>query len=154
MPETAGAWLDTVRRIVAAVRASDVTELQLEHGSFRVRVVRDPASAAVAATATLLDGSETGPASHLHKVLAPFTGVFYRAPTPSARPYLTDGEWVDADGVVGLIETMKIFNEVTADRPGRVASFQAESGQLVHAGDALVLLEPAERSAAAPEPAL
>ncbi len=140
-----------MRRIVAAVRASDVAELRLEHGPLRLRVLRDPASAAAAVAVRAPAAGEAGPAAHLHGVVAPLTGVFYRAPTPSARVYVDEGDWVDADSVVGLIETMKIFNEVTADRPGRVVSVAAQSGQLVHAGDVLLLLEPAERSAAAPE---
>jgi acetyl-CoA carboxylase biotin carboxyl carrier protein len=62
-----------------------------------------------------------------------------------------EGDWVEVDAVIGLIETMKVFNEVTADRAGRVAAFPVQSGQLVHAGDTLVTLEPADRSAASPE---
>ena len=76
--------------------------------------------------------------AHLHPVVAPFTGVFYRSPTPAARPYVATGDWVEADAVIGLVETMKIFNEVTADLPGRIARFAADNGQLVHAGDPLV----------------
>ena len=45
---------------------------------------------------------------------------------------------------------MKVFNEVTADRAGRIVAFQVESGQLVAAGRVLAALEPAERSAAEP----
>ena len=55
--------------------------------------------------------------------------------------------------MIGLVETMKIFNEVTADclGPHRARS-QADNGQLVHAGDALVLIEPGERATAESEP--
>src|SRR4029077_7084415 len=90
---------------------------------------------------------ETG----LHHVVAPFTGVFYRSPTPSARAYVGEGDWVDADVVIGLVETMKIFNEVTADVSGRVVRYAADNGQLVHAGEALFLIEPGERAAAESE---
>jgi acetyl-CoA carboxylase biotin carboxyl carrier protein len=90
----------------------------------------------------------------LHRVAAPFTGVFYRSPTPSARSYVNEGDWVEADAVIGLVETMKMFNELTADISGRIVRFQAENGQLVHAGDPLVLIEPSERTAAESEPHL
>jgi acetyl-CoA carboxylase biotin carboxyl carrier protein len=66
--------------------------------------------------------------------------------------YVNEGDWVDADAVIGLVETMKIFNEVTADVSGRIVRFAAEAGQLVHAGDALVLIEPGERATAESEP--
>ena len=87
-----------------------------------------------------------------HVVTAPFTGVFYRSPTPAARPYVNEGDWVEAEAVIGLLETMKIFNEVASDIAGRIERFLADSGQLVHAGDGLAAIKPGERATAAPEP--
>ena len=146
---TESAWLGAVRSVVAAVRTSDLTDLELANGEFRVRVRREPArtgeSLAGAPPADVQD-------DQLHRVAAPFTGVFYRSPTPSARAYVNEGDWVDTDAVIGLVETMKIFNEVTADCSGRVVRFQAENGQLVHPGDVLVLIEPGERTTAESEP--
>jgi len=134
-------WLDAVRQVVSAVRASDVTDLELANGAFRVRLRREPGAAALEEPVIEDEG-------HLHRVVAPFTGVFYRSPTPAARSYVAEGDWVEADAVIGLVETMKIFNEVTADVSGRIVRFQAENGQLVHAGDGLVSIEPGERATA------
>jgi acetyl-CoA carboxylase biotin carboxyl carrier protein len=141
-------WLEAVRRVVAAARASDVTELEIGNGDFQVRVRREPGQTITVAPADASQPDEDG----LHRVAAPFTGVFYRSPTPTARPYVSEGDWVDAEAVIGLVETMKIFNEVTADVSGRIARFAAESGQLVHPGDPLVLIEPGERTTAESEP--
>ena len=146
MADTSGAWLEAVRAVVAAVRSSDVTELELANGTFSVRVRREPSIAT--ATAPSVEAND----ELLHRIVAPFTGVFYRSPAPSARAYVNEGDWVDADAVIGLVETMKIFNEVTADVPGRVVRFEADSGQLVQAGDTLVLIEPGERTTAESEP--
>ena len=152
MAESSVDWIEAVRQVVAAVRSSDLTELALAHGEFSVRVRRDP-EATVAPERVPPEGSaEEAEGTGVHRVVAPFTGVFYRSPTPSARAYVADGEWVDADAVIGLVETMKIFNEVTADVSGRVISYAADNGQLVHAGDALVLIEPGERASAESEP--
>ena len=134
--------------MVTAVSASDVTEFELSSGDFSVRIRREPHPARGAALA----GEDSD--AHLHRVLAPFTGVFYRSPTPSARAYVEQGDWVDAEAVIGLVETMKIFNEVTADVSGRIVRFVAENGGLVHAGDTLVLIEPGERATAESEPHL
>jgi acetyl-CoA carboxylase biotin carboxyl carrier protein len=146
-------WLEAARHIVAAVRASDVTDFELRNCDFRIRVRRDVSAVERLAAPAPAAPPETAEAStdHLHQVVAPLTGVFFRAPSPTARPYVVEGEWVDADSVVGLIETMKIFNEVTADRSGRVVTFLAQPGQLVHAGDSLLTLEPGERTAAEPD---
>jgi acetyl-CoA carboxylase biotin carboxyl carrier protein len=143
-------WLEAVRRIVAVARASDVTDLEIGNGDFLVRVRRAPP---IAARIVQADGAGEADAQ-LHKVGAPFTGVFYRSPTPATRAYVDEGDWVDAESVIGLVETMKIFNEVTADISGRIVRFQADNGQLVHAGDTLVLIEPGERTTAESEPRL
>ncbi len=140
-------WLEAVRRVVAAARSSDVTELEIANGTFHVRV-RRASGGAVSVAPEKADEAEAG----LHRVTAPFTGVFYRSPTPSAKAYVNPGDWVEAEAVIGLVETMKIFNEVTADVSGRIVRFAAENGQLVHAGDALVLVEPGERTTAESEP--
>jgi acetyl-CoA carboxylase biotin carboxyl carrier protein len=146
LSEASGAsWLEAVKQVVAAVQSSDVTELELANGEFSVRLRRVPG-------APHAPEVQTEQVSLFHRVLAPFTGVFYRSPTPSARVYVSEGDWVDADSVIGLVETMKIFNEVTADVSGRIVSFEADGGALVHAGDPLVLIEPGERATADSEP--
>jgi acetyl-CoA carboxylase biotin carboxyl carrier protein len=150
--KSATGWLDAVRQVVAAVQSSDVTELEIANGEFSVRVRREPAP--TRAMERQITAAVDDEDAHLHRVVAPFTGVFYRSPTPSAGAYVDEGEWVDADAVIGLVETMKIFNEVTADVAGRIARFAAESGQLVQVGDTLVLLEPGERATAESEPHL
>jgi pyruvate carboxylase len=134
------AWLEAVREVLAAVRTSDVTELELANGDFSVRLRRQPSTISAPATAESASTDE-----QLHHVVAPFTGVFYRSPTPSARAYVNEGDWVEADAVIGLVETMKVFNEVSADVSGRIVRFASENGQLVHAGDLLVLIEPGDR---------
>jgi biotin carboxyl carrier protein len=151
LAEASVEWIEAVRQVVEAVRSSDLTELTLANGEFLIRVRRDPdASAARERASQVGDSGEVD--AGLHRVLAPFTGVFYRSPTPSARAYVGEGDWVDADAVIGLVETMKIFNEVTADVSGRVVRYAADNRQLVHAGDPLMLIEPGERATAEPEP--
>jgi acetyl-CoA carboxylase biotin carboxyl carrier protein len=135
------AWLDEVRRVLEHVRVSDATHVEVAADGFRLRLVRrpgrvTPASEARVATAVdvLADGTP---------LAAPLTGVFYRAATPGGPPFVAVGDVVEAGAVVGLIETMKIFNEVLAERGGRIATILAESGQLVHAGDALMTIDDA-----------
>ncbi len=150
MAEGAGSsWLVAIRQVVAAVQRSDVTEFELTNGSFSVRLRREPPGA----TRGTRDAHDEDDA-RLHRVVAPFTGVFYRSPTPAARAYVEDGDWVEAEAVIGLVETMKIFNEVTADVSGRVVRFLADNGALVHVGDTLVLIEPGERATAEADRAL
>src|SRR5262245_8337398 len=124
------------------VSASDATEVEVVTEGFRLRVVRRPGRAAVAAEPRAVAAPVAGEdAVSGTPLVAPLTGVFYRSPSPGAPPLVSVGDRVEAGAVVGLIETMKIFNEVLAERGGRIAAILAESGQLVHAGDALMTIE-------------
>jgi acetyl-CoA carboxylase biotin carboxyl carrier protein len=135
------AWLDEVRRVLEHVRASDATQVEVAADGFRLRLVRRPGRAAVSTEARTATTGEI-PADGT-PLAAPLTGVFYRAATPGGPAFVNVGDAVAAGAVVGLIETMKIFNEVLAERGGRIAAILAESGQLVHAGDALMTIEDA-----------
>jgi acetyl-CoA carboxylase biotin carboxyl carrier protein len=142
-------WLDTVRCIIEQVRASDVSELELSQRDFRLRL-RRRASAEVGGVDQ--SGKAAGQSAvpltpEIARVLAPLTGVFYRASSPTAEPYVRDGDWVEAGATVGLIETMKILNEVKTEQTGRVERVLVQSGQLVQAGDPLIALAPGERAA-------
>jgi biotin carboxyl carrier protein len=64
-------------------------------------------------------------------VVAPLTGVWYAAPSPGARPYVQEGDEVGVGSVIGLIEAMKLFNEIKSDVGGRVTRMLVESGTLV-----------------------
>jgi acetyl-CoA carboxylase biotin carboxyl carrier protein len=68
-------------------------------------------------------------------------GVFYSAPNPGAPPFVREGDAVSAGQVVGLIEAMKVFNELTAPISGTVGEIAAESGSLVQPGQALLYIE-------------
>ncbi|MGH2500658.1 MAG: acetyl-CoA carboxylase, partial [Candidatus Limnocylindria bacterium] len=74
-------------------------------------------------------------------VAAPLTGIFYRSPSSQAPPFVQVGSVVAAGDVVGLIEAMKLFNEIRSPKSGRVTRILIESGQLVRAHQPLIELE-------------
>ncbi|MEU8388233.1 acetyl-CoA carboxylase biotin carboxyl carrier protein [Micromonospora sp. NPDC048843] len=76
-------------------------------------------------------------------VRAPIVGTFYRAPEPGARPFVAVGDLVRPGQPVAIVEAMKLMNEVTADRAGRVAAILVEDGQPVEYDQPLVELDPA-----------
>jgi acetyl-CoA carboxylase biotin carboxyl carrier protein len=67
------------------------------------------------------------------QLLSPLPGTFYRRPAPDKPSYKEDGDTVAEGDVIGLIEVMKSFNEVKADRAGKI-SFVAENEEPVMAG--------------------
>jgi acetyl-CoA carboxylase biotin carboxyl carrier protein len=75
-------------------------------------------------------------------VKAPLTGIWYAAPSPGSAPFVTVGQEIVAGQVIGLIEAMKLFNEIKSDLSGRVVRVAAENGQLVKAKQPLIEVEP------------
>ncbi len=71
-------------------------------------------------------------------VLAPLPGTFYRAPRPGAAPFVEVGSRVDADTVIGIVETMKLMNSVHAGVAGVVAGFCVANAEFAAQGAALL----------------
>ncbi len=75
-------------------------------------------------------------------IKAPLTGIFYASPAPGTAPYVAVGGEVAVGQIIGLIEAMKLFNEIKSDLAGRVVRVVAESGALVKAKQPLIEVEP------------
>jgi acetyl-CoA carboxylase biotin carboxyl carrier protein len=151
------AIIDAIDRLAPAFEAAGLDELELEIGDLRVRLARPRAVAATAATpvaatpapapvaaAPASDGltpfGEPNPGMRF--VSAPLTGVWYGAPSPGARPYVNEGDEITAGQVVGLIEAMKLFNEIKSDVSGTVARVLVEAGTLVKRKQPLLEIDP------------
>lgn len=76
-----------------------------------------------------------------HSVITPLPGTFYRKATPESAPFVEVGAQVDADTVIGLIEVMKQFSELTAGEAGIVRVFLVEDGDPVEPGQSVALLD-------------
>ena len=144
--------LALVDRLAGVLERSDLTELEVESGGTGL-VLRKPAAIAVAAPVAVAPpasigspGAEpaSGPAESpgTPSVRAPLTGIFYASPAPGSAPYVRVGGEVAVGQVIGLIEAMKLFNEIKSDLAGRVVRIVAESGQLVKAKQPLIEVEP------------
>jgi acetyl-CoA carboxylase biotin carboxyl carrier protein len=144
------AVLDAIDILAPAFEASGLQEVELEVGELRVRLARPatalpPPAAAAAAPATASGAAITPfgePAPGMRFVTAPLTGVWYGAPSPGARPYVTVGSEIGAGAVVGLIEAMKLFNEIKSDIAGRVTRVMIDSGTLVKRQQPLLEVDP------------
>jgi acetyl-CoA carboxylase biotin carboxyl carrier protein len=75
-----------------------------------------------------------------HTINSPVPGTFYRAPSPKDEPFVNEGDSVRPGDVVGLVEIMKMFSEVTAENEGVVDRFLVADGDPVDAGQPLVVL--------------
>jgi biotin carboxyl carrier protein len=75
-----------------------------------------------------------------HEIQSPLPGTFYRRSSPDAKPYKEVGDTVSASDVIGLIEVMKQFTELTADVAGTMAEFLVEDGDAVEPGQVIAVV--------------
>ena len=142
--DESAAWLEGLRALIAAVQGTAVHEVELRFGDTAVLLRRRPglvpqAPAAVARAPTAEKAAAAIP--------APLNGIYYDRSSPEAEPFVQVGDHVEVGQVVALIEAMKVFNEVHAEQPGRVASLLVESGDMVQSGQDLIALEAEAASA-------
>ena len=147
------------RELIGRLGEDGVRELEVRQDGIRVRVVGAgaPVAAASAATppaapateAAQLGGSAMASvvvspgtaAASARTINAPLTGIFYRSASPQSGPFVQEGSTVAVGDVVGLIEAMKLFNEIKSTAAGRVKRVVAENGKLVRAHVPLIELE-------------
>ena len=134
---------ELVRSLVAVMREGGVSKLDLSVGAFSVRLRGGARAGAPILTS---DGAGPGadqttpPAASEHVITAPMIGTFYASPSPGARPFIDVGDMIKAGQVVGIIEAMKIMNEIVSDQPGEVTAILASNGQPVEYGSPLILM--------------
>ena len=147
-----------VKALAEALEGSEVGELEITEQGTRIVIRRslDPVVAEVAPARPVLAARpgrarrqsqdalvSTAPAPDPGvAVVAPLTGVFYSAPSPSSAPFVQVGDTVQAGQIVCIVEAMKVFNEIKAEISGTVTKMLPKDGQLVQKGDALIRVQP------------
>jgi oxaloacetate decarboxylase alpha subunit len=134
---------ERIRELVRIVQESGVGEIEIEDEGMRVSVRRaDESPLALSTTVEPIDsaGIEAGPSlvgNGIVRVESPMVGVFYRAPSPGAPPYVEIGDTVVPGQTLCVLEAMKLFNELKAETAGRVHSIHVENAQAVEYGQLL-----------------
>ncbi|MBI3031084.1 MAG: acetyl-CoA carboxylase biotin carboxyl carrier protein [Candidatus Rokubacteria bacterium] len=139
--EDSGLPLDEVRQLIDLALARGLSELEVSRGGTRIRIRREVAHAAAPVAPTSPEQAERAGA-HLVHVEAPMVGTFYRAPSPSADPYVREGDVIKEGQVLCIIEAMKLMNEIESKVAGRISKILVENGQPVEYGQPLFLIEP------------
>ena len=142
--------LRKIKKLIDLLEESNLAELEIKEGEEVVRLSRvpkggvtvaapqviaapaaaTPAAPAVAAPAPAAAPADSGlPAGHVVK--APMVGTFYASSTPGAPAFATVGKQVKAGETLGIIEAMKMFNQIEADVSGTVVAILVENGQPV-----------------------
>ncbi len=159
--------LSRLKEIVKLMVDSELSEIDLKQGEDTIKIRRGaPAGTTVNHQPVIYQGQGQAmpvhtPASHLMHatpaapaveakpnpgliaIESPMVGTFYSAANPDSPPFAKPGSQISADSVVCLIEAMKVFNEIKAEKSGVVEQVLVKNGEAVEFGQKLFLVRPA-----------
>jgi acetyl-CoA carboxylase biotin carboxyl carrier protein len=140
-PPDAERVADLVQSLATVMRQSSITELDLDLGDVSLRL-RRPVPDHNGGEMRLESQTLVSREPDLPEILitAPMIGTFYAAATPGAQPFVVEGDEVYVGQTIGIIEAMKIMNEIAADRAGVVEAILVGNGQPVEYGSPLMRL--------------
>lgn len=140
--------LRKIRKLIELVEETGVTELEVRHGEETIRIVRPLAHSWGSNEAAPASAPRAEPRAHStprhgvgYVVKAPLAGTFYRAPAPGERPFVKPGQSVAVGDVLCIIESMKMMNQIEAERDGRLHEVLVEDGRPIAAGQPLFRFE-------------
>ena len=143
--------VELTRRLAGVLTELGLSEVEVESADVRVRVQRTTVAPTVMAPAVAPTPAAVAPerplvaevgGPTLVTVEAPMVGTFYRASSPTADPYVQEGDVVKEGQVLCIIEAMKLMNEIEAKTAGRIARILVENSQPVEYGQPLFLIDP------------
>lgn len=152
--------LDRLRKLLQLMEKFDVTETSLQKNGESWKIRRGPrhvtvaptamAAAPVAAAPAAADPVAPAPAPAPAEakpagitIDAPTVGTFYTSPTPDDPTFVNVGSVVQPDTTVCIIEAMKVFNQIPAEKAGKIVEILVENGAAVDFGQPLFRIEPA-----------
>ncbi len=157
-----------IKRLIELLDESGVHEIEISEGEESVRITRNaphpppqPAYAApaaapqpgpapapaeagaaggAAASAAAEQAEEAADEPEGEPIRSPMVGTFYRAPSPTAKPFVEEQQRVKAGDTLCIIEAMKMLNQIEADRDGMISAVLVENGQPVEYDQPLFLI--------------
>jgi len=146
--------LEDLKEIIELLKATDITELQVEKDGTKVKIKREKYLQSIEFPAhrpSVVSAQETQvrevvaeePEQRLITITSPIVGTFYRSPSPEAASFIEIGQKVKKGQVLCLIEAMKLMNEIECEVDGTVVKALVDNGQAVEYGEPLFLVEPA-----------
>ena len=149
--------LRKLKTLIDLVAESGISELEVTEENDKVRIVNKVQTVAVAApvaapvvaaapapatpaAAAAEPAAKPEPVVEGTTVTSPMVGTFYRAPNPGAEPFVKVGDHVEAGQTLGIIEAMKLLNEIEAETSGTIKEICVENAQPVEFGQPLFII--------------
>lgn len=149
-----------VKKLIELLEESGIAEIEIQEGEESVRISRYPqgqasapvmmqapaAAAPVAAPAATspapaAEQADTTPVIQGHTVNSPMVGSFYSSASPGTPAFTEVGKRVNVGDTLCIIEAMKMFNQIEADKSGVIAAILVENGEPVEYGQPLFVIE-------------
>jgi acetyl-CoA carboxylase biotin carboxyl carrier protein len=149
---------DEIRKVIALLEEKNLSVFELEIEGFKVKITRNlPAPAAPPASANSAPASGPSTAGEaaaplpvpgsehdetLQMITSPMVGTFYRAPDPTAPPFVDIGDPVKKGQTLCIVEAMKLMNEIESELDGTVVEVFVENAKPVEFGQKLFAIKP------------
>ena len=148
-----------IKKLIELLEESGIAEIEIKEGEESVRISRQssapvyqappmmaPAPMAAAPAAPPTASSDTAASQEAaiptgHTVDSPMVGTFYRSSSPSAAPFVDVGQTVKAGDTLCIIEAMKMFNQIEADKSGTISAILVDNGEPVEFGQPLFVID-------------
>jgi acetyl-CoA carboxylase biotin carboxyl carrier protein len=140
--------VELARRLGTLLTELGLSEIDVTVGDVRVRLQRGGVTSAPPAVVPAVASVERPAAAEIESgsgvpIEAPMVGTFYRASSPTADPYVSEGDVVKEGQILCIIEAMKLMNEIESKVAGRVVKIFVENAHPVEFGQPLFLIDPA-----------
>jgi len=144
-----------VKKLMELLEQSGMSEIEIKEGEESVKISRygnaplmtptTPQQPAAMVTPSQVESTTTaankGAEASGNLISSPMVGTYYSAPSPSAKPFVTVGQHVNKGDTIGIIEAMKIMNQIEADHSGTVVEILVKDGEAVEFGQALIVIQ-------------
>jgi len=140
-----------IKEIIELMKENNIREFEMEREGLRILLKRNTPEGLeqiqVTPIAPHANTAKQNPAKpkiqqeNDIQITSPMVGTFYTSPSPDASPYIVEGQDVNSDDVVCIIEAMKIMNEIKAEVKGKVKKVLVKNGEPVEFGQALFIVE-------------
>lgn len=152
--------LKDIKKVVQMMSENELTEFVLEEGEFKLALKRGcetqfvhaapvaasavaPVAAPAAAPAAPAEAAASAADEGLVEITSPIVGTFYRSPSPDADAFVKEGDSVDENTVVCIVEAMKVMNEIKAELRGTIKKVLVDNASPIQFGQPLFLVDPA-----------
>lgn len=149
-----------IKKLIELLEESGIAEIEIKEGEESVRISRNSPNAVApmmmpaAAQASIPSVATSAPVEDVatataepsgipegHVIESPMVGTFYRAPSPATPVFTEVGKSVSVGDTLCIIEAMKMFNQIEADKSGIVKAILVENGEPVEYGQPLIVIE-------------